>query len=234
MNLFTKHRFAGCALICLLAITAKGQIVSFNTPITLTPATNGGFSRNQINFETGANAVTDHNTTPADPVGAVFRFSLLNNNSGRTGSMLEYADANAKLVASAGLVSNLSLGASVSAATATANAGSGEPKFNYTTTGFFAGSVGNFAVDTPGYMGFAFTTSAQTYYGWAKITVTNGSLGMTVNEWAYNSTPGEAISVGATASAIPEPSTYAALAGLVVLGTTVVVRRRRGAAATVA
>jgi hypothetical protein len=177
-----------------------------------------------INFTTGANTVTDQDTSAPNPVGADFRFTIMDD--GRTGSMIEYADPNAKIVASGGLLSNLSFGSAVSAGTATADAGSSA---NINLNG-----SGNFAVNTAGYMGFAFTTSGQTYYGWANITVTNGALGMTVNEWAYNSTPGAAISVGAGASAIPEPSTYAALAGLVVLGTTVVVRRRRGAAATAA
>jgi len=54
-------------------------------------------------------------------------------------------------------------------------------------------------------------------FGWAKVTITDGSNGsMTVSEWAYDST-GASIEVGQT-SAIPEPASVAAGLGLLALG----------------
>jgi hypothetical protein len=78
-------------------------------------------------------------------------------------------------------------------------------------------------------MGFSYTTSEQTHYGWAQISVSADSLALTIDQWAYGAA-GQSITVGA----VPEPSTYAALAGLVALGATVVVRRRQQPSVAVA
>lgn len=232
-----KHRFAACALLCLLAVTAKAQIVYFGTPVTFSPTpASGAWTRYQFSFSTGtynSYGESDDANTPILVSGSqLFRFTIFNNSTdgNRTGVQLEYGSTGTKVVASGGNLTNLSLAASVNSGTATTDAGSG-PYINWTDG---ESTNGVFAASTPGYMGFSFVSGVNTYYGWAKITVASDTVGLTINEWAYNSTPGAAISVGAGASAIPEPSTYAALAGLVVLGTTVVVRRRRVAAATAA
>lgn len=62
---------------------------------------------------------------------------------------------------------------------------------------------GQFQVLTVSYLGFAFspTVGAPVQYGWAKITIDNTSTG-TLHEWAYESTPGTTILVGA----VPEPT----------------------------
>ena len=62
---------------------------------------------------------------------------------------------------------------------------------------------GQFQILAAGYLGFAFspTVGAPTQYGWAKVTIDNTSTG-TLHEWAYETTPGTAIQVGA----VPEPT----------------------------
>jgi hypothetical protein len=62
---------------------------------------------------------------------------------------------------------------------------------------------GQFLISTVGYLGFAFspTVGAPVQYGWAKLTFDNSSPG-TLHEWAYESTPGITIQVGA----VPEPT----------------------------
>jgi hypothetical protein len=64
---------------------------------------------------------------------------------------------------------------------------------------------GQFQVLTVSYLGFAFspTVGAPVQYGWAKITIDNTSTG-TLHEWAYETTPGTTIQVGA--GAVPEPT----------------------------
>jgi hypothetical protein len=234
-----KHRFAACALICLLAVTAKAQIAYFGTPVTFADPGNGTWSRYHFDFTTGSFTTYTEFGANVAPVGSVFRFTVFNHSTdgNRTGVQIEFADANAKAVASGGNLSNLSLGASVSSSTATSSASGAYIDWTSVSDGpdgpesFHSGV---FTANNPGYMGFSFTTGGSTYYGWAQITVASDSTGLAINQWAYNTVPGAAITVGQGVSAIPEPSTYAALAGLVALGTTVVVRRRRGAAATAA
>jgi hypothetical protein len=82
---------------------------------------------------------------------------------------------------------------------------------------------GNWTPDgTPGFLGVRFDISGDTHYGWVRVGVTFGSTSFRIVDWAYNSTPGEALKAG---EPIPEPSTLSLMAlgaaGLLAL------RRRR-------
>jgi hypothetical protein len=86
------------------------------------------------------------------------------------------------------------------------------------------------STDTPvqAYLGVAFDISGSTHYGWAQLTVdanfgfpSNASI--TLIDYAYESQAGVGIEAGATASAVPEPSTL----GLFALGAAGVMALRR-------
>lgn len=84
------------------------------------------------------------------------------------------------------------------------------------------GGSGQFTLDTPGYIGFAFRVTGSEpdpYYGWLKFTPSN-SGGAVIESWAYESNAGQSILVGA----IPEPATLTFLCGMALAG--VSLRRR--------
>jgi hypothetical protein len=84
--------------------------------------------------------------------------------------------------------------------------------------------ISNFAADEVGYIGLTFVDNEQTYYGWASIVRGVDSTLVTLTGFGYNSTAGEASTIGA--SPIPEPASFgvlAAMGALVVCG----LRRRR-------
>jgi hypothetical protein len=68
-------------------------------------------------------------------------------------------------------------------------------------------SVGFAAVDfedrIDGFAGFRFENASGIHYGWAKVNLDLETITLSVREWAYESTPGAAIAVGA----VPEPGT---------------------------
>jgi hypothetical protein len=76
--------------------------------------------------------------------------------------------------------------------------------------------------NTTGYL--ALDLNNHTNYGWAQISY-NSDGSLTLYDFAYNSTASQAIGAGA----IPEPSTYAALAGLAALGFAAYRRRQNKA-----
>jgi len=78
-------------------------------------------------------------------------------------------------------------------------------------------------VGRTGYMGLQFEGDDGTHFGWVQMTVYDEYPGMTIHDWAYESTPGEGIIAGA----VPEPSS----AILAILGATSVwvIRRQRQA-----
>jgi MYXO-CTERM domain-containing protein len=80
-------------------------------------------------------------------------------------------------------------------------------------------------------IGFEFTATDGTHYGWADVLISDGSL--TVNEWAYNATPNASIPAGEDAGPVPEPAQSAAALGLLALGAAGVsaYKRRRQKAA---
>ena len=82
-----------------------------------------------------------------------------------------------------------------------------------------------FQTGVQGYLGFAYDLplGGGVAYGWLRMTVNDSGAG-TVFDFARSDLAGEAILVGA----IPEPSAFAALAGVIGLGV-VALRRRRPA-----
>ncbi len=62
-------------------------------------------------------------------------------------------------------------------------------------------------------IGFEFKNGVNTLYGWADMTADVAHGTITINDWAYNDTPGGAIAVGQTSSptTVPEPSTASLL-----------------------
>lgn len=106
---------------------------------------------------------------------------------------------------------------------------------NAATTGFLFGKQVDFLV------GFRFRdhgTGNTTHYGWASITATgkdfydNGDntddAHVTINNWAYNSTPNEPINVGQ----VPEPAIVAPGLGLLAIGAAGLRRWRQNRART--
>ncbi|QYM78230.1 PEP-CTERM sorting domain-containing protein [Horticoccus luteus] len=78
------------------------------------------------------------------------------------------------------------------------------------------------------YVGLRFGNDSVYHYGWAKVNIQTSTAEdkrMTLYGFAYNTVANESILAGET-SAIPEPSTYAALAGLLA-GSAALFRRRQ-------
>jgi hypothetical protein len=77
---------------------------------------------------------------------------------------------------------------------------------------------------TDGYVGIELNTGSGTDYGWLEFqdNPTASSPTLTLEDWAYDSTPGEAIVAGP----VPEPSTVALL-GVGALGFVASLRKRR-------
>ena len=85
-------------------------------------------------------------------------------------------------------------------------------------------TTGNFGGQT-GYVGFRFTAADGTHYGYAQVTVKSlnsavNPLDLTIGTVAYNTTPGQAITI----SSVPEPMS-AAIMGAAGVG--ILLRRRR-------
>ncbi len=99
------------------------------------------------------------------------------------------------------------------------------------STGFLLGYASSGLMQlSNAYIGVEFMIDENVHYGWIHyegFSVSEyfriDSPGGWVNSWAYNSVPGEPIYAGQ----IPEPRTYALLAGLLVLGIAAGVRGRR-------
>lgn len=93
--------------------------------------------------------------------------------------------------------------------------GPGSENINLTMHDYVDGS-GNFAANGTGYVGFGFGGPVLFNYGWMRFTLSAGDLPssrtITLVDWAYESTVGQSIQVGA----IPAPGAIAvaALAGL--------------------
>ena len=93
--------------------------------------------------------------------------------------------------------------------------GEGSENINLTMHDYVDGS-GNFAANGTGYVGFGFGGPVLFNYGWMRFTLSAGDLPssrtITLVDWAYESTVGQSIQVGA----IPAPGAIAvaALAGL--------------------
>jgi len=67
--------------------------------------------------------------------------------------------------------------------------------FNYSSCGY---SGSQFCDGLDGYVGLTLVVGANTYYGWVRIQVASDTSNMIIKDYAYNSTPGEAINAGQT------------------------------------
>ena len=65
-----------------------------------------------------------------------------------------------------------------------------------------------------GYIAFKDVTGGTPIYGWAKWTTTRSSNSVTINEWAYNSTPGASITVGQKSGTTDIPFDFNPLQGM--------------------
>lgn len=83
------------------------------------------------------------------------------------------------------------------------------------------GGSDQFVSGMTGYLAFAYDTGAGDAFGWLSFMPNDSGPGMSF-VLAYSDTPGESLLVGA----IPEPATFAALAGLAGLGFAATRRRR--------
>jgi hypothetical protein len=75
------------------------------------------------------------------------------------------------------------------------------------------------------FVGLKFNVGADTHYGWFRVGAEMSGPSARVYDWAYESTPDTAITAGAGAPEVPEPSTFALLA-LGAAGITALKRRR--------
>lgn len=98
----------------------------------------------------------------------------------------------------------------------------------FTTTLF---SVFPNVANTSYYYGFSYAPEGETLYGWFHYTLVGiaPNATMVLNDWAYNTVAGQAITIGQTEAtvAVPETSAFAALLGLAALGAAWSWRRRR-------
>ena len=81
-------------------------------------------------------------------------------------------------------------------------------------TGYYPAN-GSWSLGDTGYFGFKFTSSGNTHYGWAEMTLSSGSQPWaTINEAWYNDTPDGEVTVGV----VPEPAEVGLGLGALALG----------------
>jgi hypothetical protein len=81
-------------------------------------------------------------------------------------------------------------------------------------------------VHTPILIGIRAAHMGEHYYGWAEVSYSGGSTG-TIHRFAMETSANTAILAGDTGAVIPEPSTYAAMAGLLAGSAALYAKRRR-------
>lgn len=85
-----------------------------------------------------------------------------------------------------------------------------------TSGGFFAASMAygannpsaEFNTATGAFIGLEFPINATSHFGWVRVTIDNAAGTFVINDWAYNSVPGQ----GLMAGQIPEPTSLGMLA----------------------
>lgn len=98
---------------------------------------------------------------------------------------------------------------------------------NYGLATSSEGSYGDWSVGSSGFAGLKFSDGGDTLYGWAQITY-GTSKEIILHDFAYESLAGVGILAGDTVgTAIPEPGTTAAFAGLIAGSAAAFGRRRR-------
>lgn len=125
-------------------------------------------------------------------------------------------DSNAVSYAGGNYVKLLSAGTTIDSSLAM---GSNYARFHVNNT---PGTSTQWSPGTTGYFGVKFNTNTSPLYGWAQLSY-NLNETITLIDFAYEASGG---AIQAGAGAIPEPSTYAALAGLFA-GSVALYRRRQ-------
>ena len=100
--------------------------------------------------------------------------------------------------------------------------GGGAVSYNHLGPGVGDSLPDRFTSGLQGYLAFAYDTGAGDAYGWLRFTPNANGSGLAV-DLAYTDVAGESLLVGA----IPEPATFATLAGLIGLGFAATRRRER-------
>ncbi len=199
---------------------AYGSVVNATVPADLTN-TAGSTVNTTVNWDVNGDGVFDftfqnrYPNTAAGSYGVVWQLNMnpftgtqtTNGVIGYTGAFVRYASVlalNAPIAtgnAAFSTATQVTLGSRYSYGAAGV--------FNY--GGFASGpnaTTGAVAPGTQGYAGFRFNAGGASYNGWIRLSVNAGLLDFT--SAAYENVAGATINAGATA--VPEPSTMAALA----------------------
>ena len=206
---WTALRFAVPASGALLAAKAGAQTVFAvnQTAVAATPLL-------YIDVDGGS-------ATFGDPTNAELRISFLSNGASKPQVGALTGNAHEAYVNDGNWVANLPFGTVIDS---TLMATDDNTTFDVALNISGRNDV-NWAAGTQGYIGFNFDSDGTTYYGYADLTYT-ADQHIYVGNVGY--APG---SITAGAPAVPEPATYAALAGLVAGSAALLIRRRQRKAA---
>jgi hypothetical protein len=166
--------------------------------------------------------------TATDSTGVFFNLDL--NGTGAATGTANFSGADFRIYRSSGSLYIRSYngafsGNSTYARKLTAGASVNSLGFASQSLGYLRTSSGWNDGDT-GYLGFRFTSSGNTYYGWAQISYVAGTS-LTLLDFAYENSPSTLLLAGA--GAIPEPAETAIGAGIAALlaGSAALHRRRQ-------